>query len=236
MNARPQKTSSRKSLVGPLCLFLAAFSAHTVSAQDSSWQRVSITPDVAIMMPGQTTAIDTTKLEVINSSLGGYSFQLKYLKDKYTVKNGDELIQAYDGFLVGYFKTPGINVYTSVVSDTSLNGTMGEWIRLNYSKDTAYQDIYSYLILVNSHFYMISLVTDHPIHSSDPVLRRFFGSMHFPTKPIKEFSGNFPLEARSYRNGQHIGRWFLSALPYIIGIVMVALALFFVVRRVRKPE
>lgn len=79
-------------------------------------------------------------------------------------------------------------------------------------------------------------MTDHPIDLSDPVLRRFFESMNFPTKPIKEFSGDFPLEARSYRNGQHIGRWILSALPYVIGIAMVALALFFVVRRVRQKK
>jgi hypothetical protein len=140
MNA-PLNSSFFKSLVVPLCLYLAAFNADTVLAQDSSWQRVFLTQNVVVMMPGQTTVVDTTKLEVINSKYGGYFFQLKYLKDKYMVKNGDGLIQAYDGFLAGYFKTPGIDIYTSAVSDTSLNGTMGKWILLKYAKDTVHQDI-----------------------------------------------------------------------------------------------
>jgi len=227
----PMTYSNRLS---PLCLFLTIlFITRTASAQDSSWQRVSITPDVAIMMPGQTTAIDTPRLEVINSSLGGYFFQLKHVKDKYVVKNGDELIQAYDGFLVGYFKTPGIDIYKSAVSDTSLDGTMGEWIHLTYSKDTTYQEIYSYLVLVNSHFYMISLVNNQPIRSSDPIFQKYFASLQFPNKPIKEFSGEFPLQARSYRNGQHIGGWISRAFPFIVGLVIMSLVLVFVVRHRR---
>jgi hypothetical protein len=215
---------------------LITFTIHAASAQDSTWHRIPITSDVAVFMPGRTTTFDTTQVQAINSYLDGYFFQLKYLKPKYQVKNGDELIQAYDGFLSGYFKTPEINQFTNTVYDTSLNGTMGEWIHSRYSKDTVYQDMHTYLVLVNSHFYMLSIATRRPINASDSIFRRYFASLQFPNAPIKEYSGDFPLQAKSYRNGQHIGRFFDTWFPYILGIGIATLSVVFARRRIRRKR
>ncbi|HVU58128.1 MAG TPA: hypothetical protein VHD83_23875 [Puia sp.] len=214
---------------------LASFFALSASGQDTAWKSASITKDVFVDMPGPETTLDTAQVQAVNAALNGYVFQIKYIKPKYEVKNGDALIQAYDGFLNGYLKT-GVKAYTNTVSDTSLKGTIGEWIHSRYSKDSFFIDMYSYVVLVNSHFYMITLAASHPINANDPMLNRFFASLRFPTWPIREHSGDFPLQARSYRNGQHIGRWVNRYFPYSLGAVIVALVVVLLYRRGRRKK
>jgi len=214
------------------CFVLATFCALVVSGQDPVWKSVSITPGVSVSMPGPTTTLDSTQVQAINAQLNGYFFQLKYLKIKYEVKNGDQLIQAYDGFLKGYIPA-AVKMYTNTVSDTSLKGTMGEWIHSRYSKDR-YFEMYTYLVLVNSHFYMITLAADHPTNANDTILRKYFASLEFPVQPIKEYSGDFPLQAKSYRNGQRIGVFIRAEFPYVLGAGIVALILVLGYRKIRK--
>jgi len=215
------------------CFLLATFGVLVASGQDTAWKSVSITPDVSISMPGPTTFIDSPQVQAINAQLNGYAFQLKYLKPKYEVKNGDGLIQAYDGFLKGYIPT-AIRMYTNTVSDTSLKGTMGEWIHSRYSKDTFFIEMYTYIVLVNSHFYMITLAASHPINANDSLAHQYFASLQFPIKPIKEYSGDFPLQAKSYRNGQRIGQFVRTYFPYFLGVVIVVLVLGLAYRKNRR--
>jgi hypothetical protein len=217
-----------------VCLFLTILVASAAIGQDSAWKRVSITTDVSVFMPGSTISLDSTQVQAINAQLDGYVFQLKQIKIKYIVNNGDELILGYDNFIKGYMST-FIRLYKNTVSDTSFMGTLGEWIHSKYSKDTIFSEMYSYLVLVNSYFYMVTLAANHPIN--DTMLHRYFATLQFPTQPIKEHSGDFPLRARSFRNGQHIGLFIRTY--YIYGVAFGIFTLIFVllfrnIRRKRK--
>jgi hypothetical protein len=231
-------TCLKHKLVRCFCTLLVIHFSFPGYCQDTTWKIVSITPDLSISFPEPVFTQDTAQMKILNSQVNGYFFQIKYIKPKFEVRNGDELIQAYDGFLKGYLTTKEISPFTSNVSDTSFNGTRGEWIHSTYSKDTSFEEIFSYLVLVNNHFYMVSLVGNHPIKTGiDPMLLRYFSSINFPNKPIKEYSGNFPLQSKSYRTGQHIGQGLNTLLPYFLIVMIAVPAIFFVyVKFIRKKK
>lgn len=192
--------------------------------QDTAWRNISISPDVSIYMPGPINTLDTVKIRITTSRFTDYMFQVKYLEPKYEVRNGDELVQAYDGFLKGYLNSTDIKLYTNAVSDTFFNGTTGKWIHSTYSKNNGFLDMFTYVVLVNSHFYMITFAAGRPIGPTTyPMFSRYCSSIHFPNQPIKEYSGDFPLRAASYHLGQKIG----TLMPYfaIAAICILALIL-----------
>jgi hypothetical protein len=153
--------------------------------------------------------------------------QAKYFNPKMTVKNGDELIQTYDGFMSGFLKSSTVMIYNNTVSDTSINGTMGKWVHSVYSKNNGFEELYTYVVLANSHFYVVTFGSQHPIfRASNRYLSKFFASLHFPDN-MKESSGYFPLEAKSYRFGQRLG--FL--LPYLLGAGLLIIILIILIRR-----
>ena len=149
------------------------------------------------------------------------------------MKNGDELIQGYDGFLDGYIKA-SLASYENAVADTTIGGTLGEWIHSKYSQGNSYQEIYSYLVLINGHFYMLSVAANRVVRTGDPKFIRFFSSLRFPVKPIKEASGDFLLRAKGYRNGQRIGSSFSVYAPWALCIAALVVVAVFVWRWVQK--
>jgi len=217
------------------CFLLATSISLIATGQDSAWKSTSLTPDVSVLMPGPTTTLDSAQVKAINAQLSGDIFQLKYIKIRYQVKNGDELMQAYDGFLKGYLTT-GIKLFTNTISDTSLKGTMGEWIHSRYSKDSYFAEMYTYLVLVNSYFYMVTFYADHPVHTNDTLLHKYFASLQFPVQPIKEYSGDFPLQAKGYRTGQHLGQLTRTYFPYALGVFLVAVIVVLVSRKFRRKK
>ena len=224
---------SVRYLFKALFSLLTTFIAMTGSAQDSTWKKASLTPNVAVDMPGPTWLQDTTQIIAINSRLDEYYFQLKYIKQKFEVKNGDELIQAYDGFLSGYFKSSALQNLTNTFTDTSFSGTRGEWVRSIYTNGA---EMYTYVVLVNSYFYMVTIASGKRIDLNDPAVHRYFGSLRFPVQPIKEYSGDFPLQSKSYRNGQHIGRFVMTYLPPALIVGLIVLVVFLVYRWIRRRK
>jgi hypothetical protein len=220
------------------CFYLTLILHVSISCfgQDSAWKNTPITSDVSIYLPGPIYTIDTTQLKAYNCRLHGYVLQVKYLKPKFEARSGDELMQGYDGFLKGYFNSKEIKPYTNTAHDTSISGTTGEWVHSIYSKDTVFSEMFTYVVLVNSHFYMATFAARRPIDPTVyPIISRFCGSLNFPHQPIKEYSGDFPLQAKSYRLGQHIGR--LTPVFLIIGLaVLVVILIYTKIIRKRKKQ
>jgi len=86
-----------------------------------------------------------------------------------------------------------------------------------------------------AHAGCVHLAADHPIKANDPMLDKYYASLRTPKGPAKEYSGDFPLRAQSYRTGQHIGRFANTYLPWILGIgpgiVIAVIAYRTIVRR-----
>jgi hypothetical protein len=167
-------------------------------SQDTAWKSASISPDVSIYMPGPIYNVDTVQTRITTSQCKDYLLQIKYLKPKLEVRNGDELVQAYDGFLKGYLNSKDIRLYTNTVSDTIFNGTTGKWIHSIYSRNNVFLEMYTYVVLANSHFYMVTFAVDHlPGPKTYPAFSRYYSSLHFRNNPVKEYSGDFPPARKS---------------------------------------
>ena len=216
-----------------LCTLFAAFITMLASAQDSrdsAWQNVQFTKDLAISLPAKGFIQDTIQVKILNVPYNRYYFQLKYLKPPYKVENGDQLIIGYDSFLKGYLGTQQMSVYKHSYHDTTINGGFGEWVHSVYSRDSLFHEFYSFIVLANSHFYIIGLGSNRPIGLTDSILIQYYSSIRFP-KDIKEQSGDFHLSARSFRNGQHIGQFVNRNIPYIlIGLLIILISIALLIR------
>jgi len=217
--------------------FLLTISFFTPGhSQDSSWETVPLSSEVSIDMGKNFTIYDTSVVKVFTSQVGDYELQAKYLTSKYEVHNGDQVVQAYEGFLRGYLPTPRMAIFNNTVSDTSINGTTGKWVHSIYSKDSVFGEMYTYIVLVNSHFYMATIASSHPITlSGNPVFSKYYTSFHFP-RNIKEFSSDFVLMADSYRRGQRIGIVVRTITPYFLAVCLVIIIGVLVYRKVRARK
>ena len=211
---------------------LISFALVTLG-QDTAWQKVSLSKDVFISMPAPIHSLDTLQLKVTNSTSNGCWFQTKMVKQSLTVKNGDELVQAYESFVHGYLTSKGVSIYTNVVSDTAFGATEGKWIHSTYAQNGNFSELFTYAVLVNSHFYIITFYVDHPMKTNDHLLlSKYIGSLSFSQTPIREYSDDFRLQAHSYRFGERLGRYF----PYIVFLGIAGLVIYFVVKKLSPPK
>jgi hypothetical protein len=225
---------SLRSALFPVSFLLILSVPMNGFSQDTAWESRLISPDVSIDMPGPVERMDTVQLKISSSQYNGYEFQVKYIKPALNVRNGDELVQAYDGFLDGYLKSKDISLYTNTISDTSFDGTTGKWIHSSYAKEGGSLDMYTYAVLVNSHFYMVTLAGARPlVPAAGSLLSRYYSSLHFLCQPIKEYSGDFPLRAKSYRLGQRLGRMF-PLQHIVLGLFAVVLIVPVIIRIRRR--
>jgi hypothetical protein len=202
-------------------------------SQDTAWQMVSPSKDVTISMPAPIHVLDTLQLKIASSNLGGYIFQIKLIKPSITVHSGDELVQAYESFIHGYLTSKDVSIYNNVVTDTSFGVTEGKWIHSTYAQSGNFEEMFTYAVLINSHFYMITFASGHPSQANDrALLSKYFGSLSFPQAPISEYSDKFRLQSRSYRFGEKVGRY----APYFILLFVAGLPIYFIYRRLLKKR
>jgi hypothetical protein len=184
-------------------------------------------------MPAPIHLLDTLQLKIANSNSNGYWFQTKLIKPPFTVRNGDELVQAYESFLRGYLTSKDVNIYTSVVSDTSFGVTEGKWIHSTYAQNGIFWEMFTYAVLVNSHFYTITFVSDHQLPESGRLLLcKYIASLSFSRAPIIEYSDEFRLQSHSYRFGERLGRY----VPYFVLLCIVGLVIYFVSNKLSKKK
>ena len=203
------------------------------SGQDTAWEKVSLSKEVSINMPAPIQYLNTLQLKVTSSTSGGYWFQTKLIKQPLTVRNGDELVQAYESFVHGYLTSKGVSIYTNVVSDTSLGVTEGKWIHSTYAQNGNFSEMFTYAVLVNSHFYTITFFSDHPIQANGRLLlSKYIGSLSFSQATIREYSDDFRLRSHSYRFGERLGRYVI----YFVFLFVAGLVIYFVVNKLSKTK
>jgi hypothetical protein len=218
-----------KCLILTVFIFACLITLTLVSfGQDSPWQKVSLSKDVSIDMPTPVHLFDTLQLKIANSNLNDYWLQAKLIEPSLTVRNGDELVQAYESFLHGYLTSKETSMYTNVVSDTSFGVTDGKWIHSTYAQNGTFWEMFTYAVLINSHFYLISFASGHQFREKDRlVLSKYLGSLSFAQAPIREYSDNFRLQSRSFRFGERLGRYVI----YFVLLCIVGLVIYFASNR-----
>jgi hypothetical protein len=209
-----------------------------VFGQDSVWNDITtrevISKVLSIHMQKPVQVMDTTYMKVFNSHFGSSYFQVRYFEQKFVVKNERELEQAYNSFLQGYLNSDNGKLYQNTVSDTSISGTSGKWIRSVISRGNYYREIFSYLTLANDRFYQINYVSTTPMSPETGVnFKEYFGSIKFDSAQIKEYSSDFKREAKSYRLGQKIGYYMR---PAVLVLVIGAILYFLLRGLLRKKE
>ncbi|MBS1664008.1 MAG: hypothetical protein JST68_23385 [Bacteroidetes bacterium] len=196
------------------CFLLLSTSGHS---QDSAWKKRTVTEDLSISIPGNLYEVDSPKVVVTGSHFKGYGLQANYVKKPFEVKNASELMALYDGFIKGYLNAKSVKSYKTTITDTSFGGTTGKWVHSTYSQDSTYEERFTYIVLVNSHFYTIVFFMYKPMNmTSYDMLSRYYSSISFP-RPVKEYSGDFHRQVKTYQLGKNIGRY--GAMVFILVVV-----------------
>jgi hypothetical protein len=232
MASRFKTILSMKRICFFLCLLLHA--AEIAFCQDTAWQDRAISPDAFIKMPGLVSATDTLTMHWTTSTDNGYTLQTRYFPAKLEVHSGDELVQAYESFLHGYFGTEQIKKFANTVVDTSIGVTHGEWIHSVYPQGSSFYEMFTYVLLADSHFYMVMVASDHHIESSAlPALGRYYSSLHFRHGTPKEYTDTFNLQSKSYRFGERLG--VITKYVVLIGLgILIGVFIYIRVRRTSR--
>lgn len=218
----------------PLLYLISTLLPVSVFGQDTSWQDRVVSPDASIKMPGPVTTTDTMHIHWTVANYNGLSLQVRYFPKELEVHNGDELVQAYEGFNRGYLNSEKMRQYVNTVHDTSMSGTNGEWIHSVYVYGSDYYELFTYVVLANSHFYMLIIGSDHPIEpAASAPMARYYSSLHFLHGPVKEYSDKFNLQAKSYRFGERLGSNFPYFAALALGILILVVIFFRIRRRTR---
>jgi hypothetical protein len=169
-------------------------------------------------------------MKIFNSEIDSGYFLVNYFEKATIVRNERQLEWEYNNFLDGYLNTANFKAYQNTIKDTSFSGTSGKWIK-SVSDETKYREMLFYLTIANGHFYLIGYAClDSTDKNSQAKTEKFFQSIKFDSKNIKEYADDFKLEARSYRLGESIG-YVLRIL--ILAAVVVLLIYYFYFKRMK---
>lgn len=213
--------------------------AISIFGQDSAWNNAKISQDLSLQIPGQLRILDTFHMKIFNSKINSNSsFLVNYFEQAHEIKNERELERQYNIFLDGFLNSPNLKPYKNRVTDTSFSGTSGKWIRSIISAGNRYRVMLFYLTIANGHVYQVGCsYIDSTNKDIQADIKKYFQSINFDSKNIKECSNEFKLEAKSYRVGQGLGYFIRILVP---AIVIVALLYYFYTQKMyskkRKPS